>query len=76
MDINQLLRLFKRHIFLLIIVPIFLAATVYFFTRNSPKVFSSETIVYTGIGSGYSIETTQRANIDYFATNMNGKLQF
>jgi uncharacterized protein involved in exopolysaccharide biosynthesis/LysM repeat protein len=70
MDINQLLRLFKRHIFLLIIVPIFLAATVYFFTRNSPKVFSSETIVYTGIGSGYSIETTQRANIDYFATNM------
>jgi len=70
MDINQLLRLFKRHLFLLIFVPIFLAAIVYFFTRNNPKVYSSETIVYTGIGSGYSIETTQRANIDYFATNM------
>lgn len=70
MDILQFIRLFKRHLLLLIIVPILLAAVVFYFTRNQAKAYQSETIVYTGIGSGYSIETTTRTNLDYFATTM------
>ncbi|MCK9617768.1 MAG: LysM peptidoglycan-binding domain-containing protein [Lentimicrobiaceae bacterium] len=70
MDILQFLRLFKRHLPLLIIIPILLAVVVFYFTRNQAKAYQSETVVYTGIGSGYSIETTARTNLDYFATNM------
>ncbi len=70
MEISQLINIFKRHIILLILVPVILATTVYFLTRGRRSVFSSQTIVYTGIGSGYDIETTALAHVDYFGTSM------
>lgn len=70
MDIYQLIQLLKRHILLLIIVPLVLAFTVYIFTRNQKKNYTSETVVYTGIATGYSIETTGTRTLDYFSTNM------
>ncbi|MBI9037686.1 MAG: LysM peptidoglycan-binding domain-containing protein [Bacteroidales bacterium] len=70
MDIYQLIQLFKRHILLLIIVPLVLAFTVYMFTRNKKKNYTSQTVVYTGIATGYSIETTGTRTLDYFGTNM------
>jgi len=70
MDIYQLIQLFKRHILLLIIVPLVLAFTVYLFTRNKKKNYTSQTVVYTGIATGYSIETTGTRTLDYFGTNM------
>ncbi len=70
MDISQLIRLLKRHILLLLIVPVILAVTVYYFTRHKGKIYTSETTIYTGIASGYSIETTQRRSLDYFSIKM------
>lgn len=70
MDFYQFFQLFKRHILLLILVPIVLAITVYFFTRNAPKVYVSSTTIYTGIATGYSIETTDRGYLDYYGTNV------
>ncbi|MCF8230649.1 MAG: LysM peptidoglycan-binding domain-containing protein [Bacteroidales bacterium] len=55
---------------MLIGVPLILAASVYFFSRNQPKTYSSETVVYTGIGSGYSAENQSRTRLDHYATNM------
>jgi len=70
MDLNQLFRVLKRNWLLLIIIPLVLTITVYFFASKQPKFYSSETTIYTGIGSGYSIENTTRTNVDYYGTNM------
>jgi len=69
MDLIQIIKLFKRNLLLLIAVPIIFGGVTYYFTRNQEKVFQSEAVIYTGIATGYSIESTsQRAN-DYFTTN-------
>ena len=44
-----------------------MAASIYFFTKSEKKVFSSETVIYTGIASGYSLNGNTKA--DYFATS-------
>jgi len=70
MDISQLFRILKRHILLLILVPIILAAAVWYFTRNQDRSYQSETIIYTGIVSGYNLESTSNTNVDFMGTNM------
>ncbi|MBI9035321.1 MAG: hypothetical protein JEZ03_12700, partial [Bacteroidales bacterium] len=70
MDINQFIQVIKRNLWFLILVPLSLMVVVYLFMRQTPKVYQSETIVYTGIASGYSIETQARTTVDYFGTNM------
>ncbi len=70
MDLYKILQIVKRHLFLLIIIPLIMAVLVYLFTRNQAKSYASETTVYTGIATGYSIESTDQRNLDYFATNI------
>ncbi len=70
MDLHKILQLIKRHLFLLIAVPLFMALMVYLFTRNQPQTYSSEVIIYTGIATGYSIESTNARSVDYFSTNI------
>jgi len=70
MDLHKVLQLIKRHLFLLIAVPLFMALLVYIFTRNQAKTYSSEVIIYTGIATGYSIESTSSRSVDYFSTNI------
>lgn len=70
MDIYKIIQLIKRNLFLLIAIPIVMAVLVYFFTRNTPKSYTSEAIIYTGIATGYSLESTSARNLDYFATNV------
>ncbi|MCF8304041.1 MAG: LysM peptidoglycan-binding domain-containing protein [Bacteroidales bacterium] len=55
---------------LLILVPIILAVLVYMFTKDQPKVYSTESIIYTGIGSGYSIETANQTRTNYLTLNI------
>ena len=71
MNFNLLffVRLFLRHIALLLIVPIVLALLVFFLTKNQPKTYSSKTRIYTGIASGSSIEVLENQRFDFFATN-------
>src|ERR1035437_2131084 len=70
MDIYQLFRILKRHILLLILVPVILAAAVWYYTRNQDRTYQSETIIYTGIVSGYNLESTSNTNVDFMGTNM------
>lgn len=70
MDIYQLINIFKKHLLLLILVPIILAVLVYLFTRNQPKYYTTESIIYTGIGSGYSIESANQSQTNYFTLNL------
>ncbi len=69
MDFLYLIRLFKRNIILLLGIPFLLAVVVYYFTRHQEKVYQSEAIIYTGITTGYSIESTSQRPTDYFSTS-------
>lgn len=44
-----------------------MAASIYYFTRNEKKVYSSESTIYTGIASGYNLNGSTKA--DFYATS-------
>lgn len=69
MDFLHFIRLFKRNIVILIGFPLLLTLLVYYFTRNKEKVYQSEAVIYTGITTGYSIESTTQRATDYFSTS-------
>ena len=67
MKIVELIRLLLKHKVLLISIPLLLAGLVILLT-NKPKFnYSSQTILYTGLASGSSIEMDKKFN--YLATN-------
>ncbi|HDO06305.1 MAG TPA: LysM peptidoglycan-binding domain-containing protein, partial [Bacteroidetes bacterium] len=69
MNLIYFIRLFKRNIVILIGVPLLLSVVVYYFVRNQEKVYQSEAIIYTGITTGYSIESTVQRSTDFFSTS-------
>jgi polysaccharide biosynthesis transport protein len=69
MDIAQFIRVIRNNLILLIAIPLLLAIVVYYLTRNQDKVFESEAIIYTGITTGYSIESTAQRPTDFFSTS-------
>ncbi|MDP5157665.1 MAG: hypothetical protein NWQ07_03695 [Flaviramulus sp.] len=68
MKIIDFIRLILRHIALLILVPFLLAISVLLLTMNPSFEYSSETMLYTGLATGSSIEMEKTFN--YFATNI------
>lgn len=69
MDLLYFIRLFKRNIILLIGVPFLLSVVVYHFTRTRGKTYQSEEVIYTGITTGYSIESTSRRPANFFTNS-------
>ena len=67
MDINQLIKIFLKHVWLLITIPVLLALIVVYLTKNQSYNYESKTRIYTGIASGYSLDQNKR--IDIFAAN-------
>lgn len=67
MNILELVRLVLKHIRLLIIVPLLLAVLVILLTINPTFEYSSQSILYTGLASGSSIEMDKKFN--YQAAN-------
>lgn len=67
MKIIEFIRLIIKHLSLLILVPILLATLVIILTINPTYEYSSQTILYTGIASGSSIEMDKQFN--YQAAN-------
>jgi succinoglycan biosynthesis transport protein ExoP len=67
MDINQLIKIFLKHLWLLITIPVLLALIVVYLTKNQSYTYESKTRIYTGIASGYSLDQTRR--IDFFSAN-------
>ncbi len=66
MKIIYFIKLLQRHIILLILVPLIIAAVVFFLTRKSQWSYYSETTIYTGVTSGYSVQ--QQTSYDMMAT--------
>jgi len=56
MTAKEFLRLMQRHWLLLVLVPLTTVGSIYFFSRFQEKQYKSDTVIYTGIASGYKIE--------------------
>lgn len=69
MTLFDFLRLIYRNLKVLILVPVLMAVCVFFLTSNLPKEYASEALIYTGIASGYNIESGEGDKVDYHATN-------
>lgn len=69
MNLIQFTRIIQRNILVLLIVPILLAGLFFLLTKNQAKKNASSTTIYTGIASGYSIESQKSTCIDYFGVN-------
>ena len=67
MSFFHFLKLLIKNILWLLLIPTILAVSVYIFTRNEKKVYSSESTIYTGIASGYDLNGTTKA--DFYATS-------
>ena len=67
MNINQLIKIFLKHVWLLITIPVLLAIIVVYLTKNQSYTYESKTRIYTGIASGYRLDQDKR--IDIFSTN-------
>ena len=67
MKLIHLIKLLQRHLLLIILVPLVLMIIVFAFTRKRARMYVSETTIYTGITSGYSVQ--QETRIDVYASN-------
>lgn len=60
MKVIDLLRLFRKHIILLLLIPALLGTAVAFLTKN---IYSSKTTLYTGMTTGTSVQLDQSFNV-------------
>lgn len=67
MKIIEFIRLILKHLLLLILVPLFLALLILVLTRKPNLEYTSQTLLYTGLATGSSVEMEKTFN--YFATN-------
>lgn len=63
MSISVFLRLLKQHILWFVLIPCLTAATAFYVTRNELKIFKSQTSLYTGLASGYSLMTDRMGSV-------------
>lgn len=67
MSFLHFLKLLSKNLLWLLIIPTILASSIYYFTRHEKKVYSSESTIYTGIASGYSLNGSTKA--DFYSTS-------
>lgn len=69
MKLTDIFRVLKRNFLILIIFPSLLASLVFYKTKNEKKEYSSSFMVYTGIASGYNLNTEEHPRLDHNAVN-------
>ncbi|MBO0932634.1 GumC family protein [Fibrella aquatilis] len=57
MSISVFLRLLRQHVLWFVLIPCLTAATAFYVTRNELKIYKSQTSLYTGLASGYTLMT-------------------
>jgi uncharacterized protein involved in exopolysaccharide biosynthesis len=70
MNLIQFFRLLIRNSKILIAVPVVIAITVFLATKKSPERYVSQTSIYTGLASGYSVENGEGSKVDFNAINI------
>ncbi len=70
MNFIQFIRVILDHKFLILSVGFIMSITIYYGTRNEKKEYSSSAVVYTGLATGYNIESGSKQRFDLFATRV------
>ena len=68
MKLIEFIRLILKHKILLAVVPLLMGVLVVVLTTNPTRDYYSQTVLYTGIASGSSIEMEK--SLDYFSSNI------
>lgn len=69
MSFYQLVKLIMMNIKILLGVSIGLAMMLATLIKDGPRKYSSNTLIYTGLASGYTIESEGSTKVDYFSVN-------
>ena len=69
MSLFALIKLIRANLMTLFVIPVVMGVLVTILTQDSPQTYTTKAKVYTGIASGYSIESQQNASFNYFAIN-------
>lgn len=69
MDILDFIRLVKRNLVLLVMMPLFSGIITIFLTRKLDIAYTSTTVLYTGLATGFNIESTGEMRKDQFVVN-------
>lgn len=69
MNLLGIIRLIIRHYKLLFLLPLVTAITAYFLLGEQKVVYQSKVVIYTGIASGYSIESIEGVTYNNYKTN-------
>jgi capsular polysaccharide biosynthesis protein len=69
MSLIQLISLLRKNLWVIVILPVVTAVAIFFLTRNEKREYNANTLIYTGLASGYTLESGQNSRTDYFATN-------
>jgi uncharacterized protein involved in exopolysaccharide biosynthesis len=69
MTLRQFLQIVNQYYLVLIGLPLCTMLLIFVLMRDEKKQYSASTLIYTGIASGYTIETGQSNRVDYFAVN-------
>lgn len=67
MKLRELIRLLRKHLILIIVVPLIIAAIIIASTLHPRFIYRSQTVLYTGIATGSGVEMEKSFN--YFAAN-------
>lgn len=69
MTLVSYIRLLLRFKWVLLSAPILVACSVYFGLRGQPDEFASSSVIYTGLVSGFNIESGSDSRLDYNLVN-------
>ncbi len=69
MSLLQFISLLRKNLWIVLLLPILTASIIFFLTRNEKREYGSNTLIYTGIASGYTLESGQNSKVDYYSVN-------
>ncbi|MEA3444262.1 MAG: hypothetical protein U9R19_05985 [Bacteroidota bacterium] len=69
MNLILLFRILLENRYLLVVGGVFMATVIFFGTRYEEKIYSTSSVVYTGIATGFNIESGSNQRFDLFGTN-------
>ena len=67
MSLLEFIQLILRNKKWVIYFPVIVGISVFYLTRNTPHVYSSEMVIYTGIASGFNPDNDYDSKIDFHA---------
>ncbi|HBB91022.1 MAG TPA: hypothetical protein DC042_04740 [Bacteroidales bacterium] len=69
MSLVYFIRLILKNTGLILGVAVAMSIIVMMVTGNQPKSYTSSTVIYTGIATGYDLESGESKRFDFYATN-------